>query len=231
MTAIPTNALSNVRRIPSARLTSGLLIGGAVAVNAAFLGLGAVFDYPAVLKKPSAEVLSTFGANSVVIGAWFLLLAIGAGLLAPIALRVGRLARSRALKASVPIGVAAAAVQVIGLLRWPLVVPALARSNDPQAVDTFHTLNVLLGNVIGETIGYALTAAWTILVAVGLRHTLLRRPLVITGIVAAALIATGTMAVIDVPGAALANFAGYVIWSLWLVTVAQLVLRRPAYRA
>ena len=140
------------------RTTAALLAAGAVTVNIAFLGLGAAFDYPNVLNQPPAEVLATFHANQWVIGGLFLLMAIGAGLLAPIALRVGRLGTSTALRASVPVGVAAAAVQVIGLLRWPVLVPGLAaQSADPSVSGTFDILNLVLGTVIGETLGYALS--------------------------------------------------------------------------
>ena len=54
------------------------------------------------------------------------------------------------------VGIAAAVVQVIGLMRWPLIVPSLADSDDTDAFDTVHTV---LGTVVGETFGYLLTAA------------------------------------------------------------------------
>ena len=213
------------------RLTAGLLIGGAVAVNLAFLGLGSVFDYPDVLNKPAPDVLATFADNQLVISFWFLLLALGAGLLAPIAIRVGRLGSSAALRASVPVGIAAAAAQVIGLLRWPLLVPGLAaRAGDPGAAETFDTANLWLGTVLGESFGYALTAGWTALVAVGLHRSVFRgsstgRVLAVTGILSAALIAAGIVEPFGVAGAGLANFAGYVIWSGWLVAVAVVIVR------
>jgi hypothetical protein len=213
------------------RLTAGLLIGGAVAVNLAFLGLGAVFDYPNVLNKPADQVLATFAANQVVISLWFLLLAAGAGLLAPIAIRVGRLGTSTALRISVPIGITAAAVQVTGLLRWPLLVPGLAaRAGDAGAADSFDSANLWLGTVLGESMGYALTAMWTVLVAVGLRRSVFRgsmagRILLVSGILSAALIAAGIVEPFDVPAAGLANFAGYVIWSGWLVALAVMIVR------
>ncbi len=239
MTLIPTTATVQPPTRPDRngrRLTAGLLIGGAVAVNLAFLGLGAVFDYPNVLNKPAGEVLATFAANQVVISLWFLLLAAGAGLLAPIAVRVGRLGTSRALRASVPVGIAAAAVQVTGLLRWPLLVPGLAARAgdagpaDTSAADTFDAANLWLGTVLGESIGYALTAAWTVLVAVGLHRSVFRgsltgRILLVSGILSATLIAAGIVEPFEVPGAGLANFAGYVIWSGWLVALAVMVLR------
>ena len=206
-------------------LTAALLVAGAVLVNAAFVGLGTVFDYPDVLNHPAAEVLATFHEKQAPVSALFLLLALGAGLMAPIAVFVGRLGSSRLLRASVVVGVAAAVVQVVGLLRWPLLVPGLAATpQDPAAISTFHTLNVVLGTVVGETIGYALTAAWTVMVAIALRERVLGRVLSAVGLVAAALIAVGTVEPLDVPMAGLLNFVGYVVWSAWLVAFAVRVL-------
>ena len=210
------------------RRTAALLIAGAVTVNLAFLGLGAVFDYPDVLNEPPADVLVRFHDNQLVIGGLFLLLAVGAGLLAPIAIGVSRQGSSRALRWSRPVGIVAAAVQVIGLLRWPLVVPFLAGATpDPATAGTFDTLNLVLGTIIGETVGYALTAVWTVLVCVGLRRVVLGRVLTALGLLAAVLIAAGTVEPLGVPLSGPANFVGYVLWSCWLVAVAVvLVVRR-----
>ncbi|MET7397740.1 DUF4386 family protein [Dactylosporangium sp. NPDC005572] len=193
-----------------------LLIGAAVVANVAFTGLGSVFGYPDVLQDPPAEVLARFHADAWVIGGLFLLLALGAGLLAPVAIGLGT------SRAAVRVGVAAAAVQVAGLLRWPLIVPFV---DDPE---TFRTLNLVLGQLIGESAGYALTAAWTVLVALGLhRAGRLDRWSAGAGIVTAAMIATGLLVPFDVPGADLANFVGYVGWSLWLVALGiRLIVRR-----
>ena len=91
----------------------------------------------------------------------------------------------------------------------------------------------MLGTVVGETIGYALTAAWTVMVAIALRERVLGRVLSAVGLVAAALIAVGTVEPLDVPMAGLLNFVGYVVWSVWLVAFAVRVLVllvRPAPR-
>src|SRR6188472_3268025 len=84
-------------------------------------------------------------------------LALSAALLAPIALLVGRLAPNQLGRWSIRVGIAAAVVQVIGLMRWPLIVPFLA---DRENTDTFETVHTTLGTVIGETLGYLLTATW-----------------------------------------------------------------------
>ena len=231
----PTPPTAVAPRVPPARGRTGagftalLLIAGAVVVNLAFLGLGSVFDYPDVLNAPAGHVLAAFHENQVVIGALFVLLAAGAGLLAPIAIRVGRLGTSPLLRASVPVGVAAAAVQVIGLLRWPILVPGLAAdlgdAGSASAAGTFDTLNLVLGTLVGETVGYALTATWTVLVALGLRRSLLGRPLAVIGVAAAAMVAVGVVEPLQVPGAGPVNFVGYMVWSGWLIAVAVAVLR------
>ena len=40
---------------------------------------------------------------------------------------------------------------MIGLLRWPLIVPFLA---DRENTDAFETVHTVLGTVVGETFGY-----------------------------------------------------------------------------
>ena len=71
------------------RTTAAFLIAGAATLNVAFLGLGAVFDYPAVLDHPATQVLAAFRENQGAVIGWFLVLALGAALLAPIAVLVG----------------------------------------------------------------------------------------------------------------------------------------------
>jgi hypothetical protein len=212
------------------RTTAAFLIAGAATLNLAFLGLAAVFDYPAVLDHPAAQVLASFREHQGAVVGWFLVLALGAALLAPIAVLVGRLGSSRALRLSVWVGVAAATVQVVGLLRWSLLVPSLAgRAADPAtstaAEETFRTLNRVLGTTIGETLGYTLTALWTVLVTVGLGRAFAGRWFTIAGFGAAGLIATGVLVPLEVPATDLTNFAGYVVWSLWLVGAAVVLLR------
>ncbi|SEL23378.1 DUF4386 family protein [Rhodococcus maanshanensis] len=207
------------------RLTAALLVAGALILNIAFTGLGAAFDYPDVLTRPAGQALAEFRADQAAIVAWFALLCAGAALLTPIALRVGRLGDSALLRAGVPVGIAASAVQLAGLVRWPLLVPFLAAraESDPGAIATFTTANTVLGVAVGETLGYALTATWTAMVALALHRTLAGTWFTALGFGAAALIATGVFAPLDLPGAEQANFAGYLLWSAWLVAFAGLL--------
>ena len=222
------------------RSTSALLITAAVLANVAFTGLGAVFDYPDVLKHPTDDVLASFRDSQGAVTAWFLTLALSAALLAPIAVGVGRLSTARPMRWAVPIGIAAAAVQVIGLLRWPLLVPGWATTAagaDPVAAadarSSFSTANRVLGNVIGETGGYLLTTAWTLLVLAALGSVFAGRWFVALGSVSAALVAAGVLSPLDLPLVDTANLVGYVLWSVWLLAFGAVLLvprRRSAVR-
>lgn len=216
------------------KLTAALLVTAAVLTNVAFTALGTVFDYPDVLKEPADEVLAAFRASQGPVTGWFALLAASAALFAPIAVGVGRLSARRAMRVAVPVGVAAAAVQVVGLLRWPLLVPgyaADATSADPAvavaARDSFSTAHRVLGTLVGETFGYLLTAAWTLLVLAALGRGLAGRWFAVLGAVSAALILAGVLSPLDIPILDQANFFGYILWSVWLVAFAVLLLRRP----
>ena len=197
-----------------------LLIAAAVSANAAFAGLAVVFDYPDVLDRPAVEVLDSFNANQPAVPLLFLLLAAAAALLAPIALGLARRAvNPRAARLIVALGIAAAVVQVIGLLRWPLIVPFLT---DPAALSTLSTV---LGTILGETAGYLLTAAFTLTVVRALPGP---RPTISwLGTASAALIATGILVPLHIPGADLANFAGYLLWSAWLIALAVTARATP----
>ena len=207
------------------RLAALLMVLAVVLANAAFLGLGSVFDYPDILQESADEILVKFRADEGAIVTYFVVLALSAALLAPIAILLGRLAANEHGRWSIRVGIAAAVVQVIGLLRWPLIVPSLADNDDTDAFDTVHTV---FGTVVGETFGYLLTAAWTFLILSALAGRLAAPWFSWLGYAAAALIAVGVLVPLDVPGADFANFVGYILWSVWMLIFATLIVRRPA---
>jgi hypothetical protein len=217
----------------TSRLTAALLVAAAVLTNGAFTVLGSVFNYPDVLQEPVEDVLAAFRASQTTIVGWFAVMALSAAMLIPIAIGVGRLSGSRAMRVAVPVGIAAAAVQVIGLARWPLLVPgyaANAASPDPviaaAARDSFLLAHHILGAVVGETLGYLLTAAWTVLVLVALNRQLAGRWFTILGAGSAVLILAGVLTPLQLPLVDTANFVSYIAWSLWLVVFAVLILRQ-----
>jgi hypothetical protein len=216
------------------RLTAALLIAAALGTNAAFTVLGTVFNYPDVLAEPVDDVLAKFRASRAAVTGWFTVMAVAAALLVPIAVGVGQLSTRPAMRLAVPVGIAAAAVQVIGLLRWPLLVPRYATdaaSPDPAtaaaARDSFATAHQVLGHLVGETFGYILTAAWTLLVLAALGRVIAGRWFTALGAVSAILILAGVLSPLNLPTVDDANFIGYVLWSAWLVVFAVILIRRP----
>src|SRR3954462_5556300 len=103
-----------------------LLIVVPLAFNVAFALLAARFDYPDVLRRPTGEVLAKFRA-----GGTSLVLAWGAfALTHDFMVPLGWLlspdtddADPTLLAVVTTIGVLAALVQFLGLIRWPFLVP------------------------------------------------------------------------------------------------------------
>ncbi|HEX8629776.1 MAG TPA: DUF4386 family protein [Catenuloplanes sp.] len=214
------------------KFTAILLIAAAVLTNLAFTVLGTVFNYPDVLSEPVGDVLAAFRESQTTVTGWFAVMAFAAALFAPIAIGVGRLSTHRAMRVAVAVGIAAAVVQVTGLLRWPLLVPGYAAdagSTDAVTVaadhDSFATAHRILGGIVGETFGYLLTAVWTLLVLAALGRTLAGRWFTALGTVSAVLILAGVLSPLGLPVVDQANFVGYILWSTWLVAFAVLLLR------
>ena len=70
-----------------------------------------------------------------------------------------------------------------------------------------------------------MTATWTLLVLVALGRTIAGRWFTALGAVSAVLVLAGVLSPLDLPGIDLANFIGYVLWSVWLVVFGLLLLR------
>ena len=212
------------------RLAAVSMVAASVLAIAGFTALGAVFDYPTILEAPTDEILASFRQHEGVVTSWFLGLVVSAALLAPIGVLLGRVVGGRPGRWITGTGVAAATVQAVGLSRWILFVPSISddaqvASRAAEAHDTFEVLHTWLGTVLGETIGYALTSVFTVLVTKHVVRNLGPRWMTLAGYAAAALIATGVLVPLGLELAGLSNFAGYVLWCLWLVSVAVILWR------
>lgn len=224
-------------RTTTARLAATGLVLAALLAIAGFTALGAIFDYPQILHQPPGEILALFRQHQVAVVRWFGVLVLGAALMAPVGVWLGRLAGGGVGRAITWTGIAAATVQVVGLQRWLTLVPGISRDAlDPgqsaAAEHRFELWHTVLGQVIGETLGYAATATFTVLVVLGLGRSVLPGWLSRVGFVAAALIATGVLVPL-IAAASLTNFVGYVLWCGWLLSVAAVLVgwsRKPRSR-
>jgi len=219
-------------------LTGVLLIALPVAYNALFTLLARSFDYPDILRRPTKEVLERFtaGGSKLILTWWGF--AMSAVLLAPTAVLVSATfdeADPTLLLVTTAIGLLAALVQFLGLIRWPFAVPHLAREMaDPassaskrEAVDViFQTLNRYLGVAVGEHLGYLFTGVWTGLVGATILQSEVLHPVFgVIGLLLAPLFLLGSMEFLgsnEPEGWKLAGTVvpvAYIGWSLWLLAM------------
>jgi Domain of unknown function (DUF4386) len=228
----------------TARIFTGvLLIALPVAYNVLYTLLARSFDYPDILRRPTAEVLERFAAGgSRLILTWWGF-AMSAVLLAPAAVLVSATlvdANPTVLSLATAIGVLAALVQFLGLIRWPFAVPYLARTVGDQAATAatkdaadvvFHTLNRYPEVAVGEHLGYMFTGLWTGFVGVAVVQSDMLHPAFgILGPILAPLFLIGAIEFVGPFELRGWKFAGslvpiaYIGWSLWLLATGILFL-------
>jgi hypothetical protein len=224
-------------------ITGILLIALPIAFNLAFAALAARFDYPNVLRRPTHEVLERFraGGSQLVLLWWGF--AMTAVLFAPAAVLVAAAleeANPTLVWMGAAVGVLAGLVQFLGLIRWPFLVPYLARAAaDPdasparkEAVDVvFQSFNRYLGVAVGEHLGFLFTGTWSVLVGIAiLQGSALPGWLGVAGIVIGAVLAACSLEFVgpfEPRGwklAAAITPIAYIVWSLWLVALGVLLL-------
>ena len=218
-----------------------LLVVLPIAYNVVFVALARTFDYPDVLRRPTEQVLARFRAGGTGLVLLWWAFAMCAVLFVPtsVLLVSGMAEVDGSLRTTiVAIGVLAAVVQLIGLVRWSFVVPWLAREASTatparaEAIDVaFQVLNRSLGVAVGEHLGYLLTGVWTVLTGVGMLA-----PGGLPGWLGVVALPIGTALVVcsaefvgpfERDGWRLAGAltpVAYAAWSVWLLVVGVLLL-------
>jgi len=214
-----------------ARLTGGLLIIIPVAFNAAFFLLQRSFSYPDILRRPTDEILRRFQAGGVSLRRLWYVFMFTALLLTPVVVLIHRLfaAPPWYLAVGTVLGVLAGLVQILGLIRWPFLVPSLAEMyTDPKASQAtrdsvavvFQAFHRYAGVAIGEHLGYLFTGAWTLLLCAAIIQTG-RVPAWLgwAGILPALGVLLGVLEEAGWKPAGAVNAISYLLWSLWLIAV------------
>jgi hypothetical protein len=224
--------------VTTAVVAGASLLALPVAFNAAFAALASSFDYPDILRRPTNEVLARFRAGGPRLVLTWWVFALTAVALAPVAVVLAaalRDANETLLVTGVIFGVLAALVQFLGLVRWPFLVPYLARvdadldasDSRREAVDVvFQAFHRYLGVAVGEHLGYLFTGAWTVLVGVAFTQAS-EGPgwLGIAGIFVGVVLALCSLEFVGPAERTGWRLAGavtpiaYVAWSVWLVGV------------
>jgi len=225
------------------RVAGGLLIVLPIAFNVCFALLARMFDYPDILRRPTSEVLDRFRAGGKPLLLLWWSFALTAVLLAPAAVLLSSALEggdSGLVALAATTGVMAAVVQSLGLIRWPFLVPYLARADvEPDAsparresIDVvFQSFNRYLGVAVGEHLGYLLTGAWSVLTGVALIQAANTPSWSgVAGIVIGALLMICSLefvGAVEREGWKLARVLTpitYIAWSLWLIVVGVALL-------
>ena len=225
------------------RLAGVLLILVPLAFTICFTLLGIQFEYPDILRQPTADVLAKFQAGGPALVVVWYALTLTAVLFIPVVLFLHRVLAgdkfSTTLQVAMTFGVVAGLVQALGFLRWPFLVPHLATSylapsaSEAQreaAAMVFEAFHRYAGMAIGEHLGYMSTSVWTFLIAlVLLRSPGFGRWLGLSGAALALGIGAGLLEPAGLELAGTINAISYLAWALWLIVLgAVLVARRPA---
>lgn len=219
------------------RMTGVLLILGALLVNIPYTLLIVNFNYPDILREPAGVVLTQFQQGGTgLIFTWLGFAWAGLPLFFAIALLQPLLARPGTpyLWSGTVAGLIGAITQMIGLLRWPFVVPVLAGLyTDPtssagtkEAVTiVFQAIHQYGGVVIGEHIGQSFTILWMVIVSLALLRSPLVKPwLAWFGWLAALVYATAQTELLATviptfPVVPEAGLVGSLLWLAWMIAL------------
>ena len=209
--------------------------------NTTFALLAKTFDYPDILRRPTPEILERFhaGGPSLILLWWAFMLS-GLLLIAGVVLLGQVLGFTGVVPVAVTIGVLAGLVQMLGLLRWVYLVPALARANADPALDpagrsanaaVFRAQHQYLGVGVGEHLGYLFTGLWSVLIGIGvIRGDAIATWLGWPGVAIGAALIVASAEFLGPNEARGWSLAGamipvlYVAWSIWLLALGVALL-------
>jgi hypothetical protein len=213
-------------------LTGLLLILVPITFNVTFFLLQRAFEYPDILRKPTDTVFRRFKEGGAPLRRIWYAFAFSAVLFTPVPVLVGHLFQPEVpwyLVVGTTLGVLAGAVQVLGLIRWPFLVPSLADMyTDPESTQAtrdsvaivFQAFHRYAGVAIGEHLGYIFTSAWTILLCIAIVATDLVNPLFgWLGIIPALGVLMGVFEETDFKSAGAINAISYILWSVWMIAL------------
>ncbi len=219
------------------RTTAATMLASTALFFAAY-GVLSSLGWPAILQAPASTVLPLLQQHAARFalgyGAYFFssaLIIAGAMML-----RRALADDSIAMRIGTTFGVLAGVAKMLGLVRWLVAFPVIARiytdpTTDPATRDTLgvvYTALNLYGDSIGQQLGDILfVAPWVGLVSLAaLRTRTLPRWLTALGLVTGVALLIGFFAVFNLPVAPLV-YGGFVGYAVWFLAVGIVLLRNP----
>lgn len=219
------------------KLAGVFFIIGALLVNVPYTLLIMNFDYPDILRQPTAEILTRFQAGgNALIYTWLAFAWVGLPMLIGTIMLKRILADENApfLETATTLGVTGFIVQVVGLLRWVFVVPILARLfTDPSADSStraavsavFIAVHQYGGVILGEHLGQFLIILWmSIMSGIMYKSKMFSKWVAWLGWFASAiyLLAQTELFATAIPSFPVVDWAGLVgslLWLAWMIVV------------
>lgn len=157
------------------RTTGLLLLAGVWGILLPYTTLTLTFSYPDILRESPGAIMTAFQQGGLTLLLTWLAFALGGSPLLGAYTRLQAMLPER-YALYTQLGLVGLLVQQIGLLRWVLVVPSLARAwqaeSDParQAAweAAFQVQHYGGGVLLGEFVGQSLTILWTLTIFQGL---------------------------------------------------------------
>jgi len=225
------------------RLTGLFFIVGAVLLNIPYALLVINFDYPDILRQPTAHILTQFQAGgTTLIFTWLAFAWVGLPVLFAVVMlkKVMGNENHLFLETATVIGVIGMIVQVLGLLRWVFVVPVLAKlyvdtatgeATRAAVIVAFQLIHQYGGVVLGEHIGQFFSIVWTMMISLMMFKSSLFKPWLAWFGVGSGLVyltaQTELLATVlpDFPVVPAGGLIGSLLWLLWLITLGIVLLR------
>jgi Domain of unknown function (DUF4386) len=201
------------------------------------------FDYPDILRMPTADILTKFQAGGdSLIYTWLAFAWVGLPLLfgALMLKRVLEKENSPLLETATNIGVLGFVVQVIGLLRWVFVVPVLARLFTDPGTDSatqasisavFVAVHQYGGVILGEHLGQVFTILWMAMIsAIIYNSPLFSKWVAWLGWIASVIYLLAQtellgIAIPEFPSIGWAGLVGSLLWLLWMIVMGVYLVR------
>jgi hypothetical protein len=136
--------------------------------------LGAIFDFPEILRKPITERFALFHLHEAVIIPTYYAFALTGVLQILFSIYLFKIIDSKSSNGLVGLtfGILAGLCQTFGFIRWVVAIPYLTSLSKTTDVSTFEgLLNSYFGMSIGEHLGSLFLAIWLVYIFLSMRET------------------------------------------------------------